>query len=444
MFLDSATLQDLEILPSPHKRGITLWDLLDRTETRIGREALRERLSTPPGSAGEILALQAAHQAIAARSECVRRLLKAADLDGVDDYLNLNWLLPNKMGNVLWPRKWYRQYLDDVSHGHMCVRALIAASGELSHQLLSTDSTVLHSAATQLTSLLSMETMRKLRAAASDVSSSGKRRFDQIARDTAKPTLSAILRRLGDVEAMWSLAAATVEHGWSYPRPASQLTAVGLFHPFLGQQAVRNDLELDQAVRVCFVTGPNMAGKTTFLKAVALAVLLAHVGCGVPAASMDFPLVGNVFSSIDIVDNLSAGESFYLAEVRRIRALAMALAEHGSILAVVDEPFRGTNVHDAEEATVATISRLAVHPAALVLVASHLGEVVPAIVDNTAIRLFHFSAEITADQPQFDYRLRPGVSHQRLGLTLLRQERVLEILETSARRSGGVSPASSA
>jgi DNA mismatch repair ATPase MutS len=243
---------------------------------------------------------------------------------------------------------------------------------------------------------------------------------------------------------MWSLAAATLEHGWSYPRPASQLTTVGLFHPFLGQQAVRNDLELDQAVRVCFVTGPNMAGKTTFLKAVALAVLLAHVGCGVPAASMDFPVVGTVFSSIDIVDNLSAGESFYLAEVRRIRALAMALAERGSILAVVDEPFRGTNVHDAEEATVATISRLAVHPAALVLVASHLGEVVPAIVDNTAIRLFHFSAEITADQPQFDYRLRPGVSHQRLGLTLLRQERVLEILETSARRSGGVSPASSA
>ena len=444
MFLDANTLQDLEIVPSPHKRGVTLWDLLDRTRTRIGRDALRERLRTAPVSAGEILALQAAHQAIATRSDVVRRLLDGADLNGVDDYLSLNWLRPNEMGRALWRRKWYRQYLDDVGHGRICVRGLITASGELSEQLRSADSTVLHSAADQLTALLALETMKNLRAAASDVSSRGKRRFDQLARDRAKPALLAILRELGDVEAMWSLAAATVEHGWSYPRPASQLRAVGLFHPFLGQQAVRNDLELDQGVRVCFVTGPNMAGKTTFLKAVALAVLLAHVGCGVPATAMDFPLVGHCFSSIDIVDNLAAGESFYLAEVRRIRALAVALAEHGAILAVVDEPFRGTNVHDAEEATVATISRLAGHPAALVLVASHLGNVVPEIADNAAIRLFHFSAEITADQPRFDYRLRPGVSHQRLGLTLLRQERVLDILETSAKRSDRVSSAPSA
>jgi DNA mismatch repair ATPase MutS len=96
-----------------------------------------------------------------------------------------------------------------------------------------------------------------------------------------------------------------------------------------------------------------MAGKSTFLKAMALAVFLAHLGCGVPATAMDFPVVGTVFSSVHIVDNLSAGESFYLAEVRRMRALALALSEHQSVFAVVDEPFRGTNVHDAAEATVA-------------------------------------------------------------------------------------------
>jgi DNA mismatch repair protein MutS len=79
-----------------------------------------------------------------------------------------------------------------------------------------------------------------------------------------------------------------------------------------------------------------MAGKSTFLKAVAVAVLLAHAGCGVPAKSMEFPTVGTIFSSVQIADKLSAGESFYLAEVHRIRSLALALHDHKSAVAVVD------------------------------------------------------------------------------------------------------------
>jgi DNA mismatch repair protein MutS len=130
-----------------------------------------------------------------------------------------------------------------------------------------------------------------------------------------------------------------------------------------------------------------------------------------------------------------SGESFYLAEVRRIKGLAAALSNHGSAVAVIDEPFRGTNAHDAAEATVAVITRLAAHPAALVLVASHVGEVVQAILDDPRIALFHFAADVTSDQPRFDYRLRDGVSAQRLGMTLLRQEGVLDLLEHSAQSS---------
>ena len=178
-----------------------------------------------------------------------------------------------------------------------------------------------------------------------------------------------------------------------------------------------------------------MAGKSTFLKAIAVAVLLAHVGSGVPATSMDFPMVRTLFSSPHAADNLRAGESFYLAEVRRIKALAEALFHHGSGVAVIDEPFRGTNVHDAAEATVAVITRLAAHPAVLALVASHVGEVVPAIIDDPRIALRHFAADVTSDPPRFDYCIRDGVSVQRLGMTLLRQEGVLDLLEHPARSS---------
>jgi DNA mismatch repair ATPase MutS len=197
-------------------------------------------------------------------------------------------------------------------------------------------------------------------------------------------------------------------------------------------RSVANDLALDEATRVCVVTGPNMGGKSTFLRAIAMAMLLAHAGCGVPAAAMEFPTVATIFSSVQIIDDLAAGESFYLAEVRRIRALAVALHEHRSMLAVLDEPFRGTNVHDAAEASLGVIARLAGHPQALVFVATHVVEVTDALRGDPRIRFLHFAAEVTGDRPVFDYTLRSGVSTQRLGMTLLRQERVLELLEPNS------------
>jgi DNA mismatch repair protein MutS len=434
MFVDSGTLHDLEIIPTPMTRGLTLWSLLDRTRSRAGREALRHALLSPVHSAEDILALQAAHQALGGSGAAFRTILDGAGMDGVENYLDINWQLPADMGGLLWRHRWYPEYLQDVADGQMRIRALLTAASDLGQRLSATDAALLRTLAEQIKALLAKaEVLELVRLAASQNAAAAKRDFDQLARDLAKPALTALLACMGRVEGMWSLADATLEQCWSYPRPASRLAATGLFHPFLGPQAIRNDLDLEPAVRVCFVTGPNMAGKSTFLKAAAVAVFLAHIGCGVPAASMDFPVVGAIFSSVQIVDDLGAGESFYLAEVRRLRALAVTLSEHRSIFAVVDEPFRGTNVHDAAEATVATITRLADHPAALVVVASHVAEVVPAVSEDPRVRLLHFAAEIRADQPHFDYRIRPGVSVQRLGMTLLRREGVLELLESSSK-----------
>ncbi len=86
-------------------------------------------------------------------------------------------------------------------------------------------------------------------------------------------------------------------------------------------------------------------------------------------------------------------------------------------------------MHDAAEATLAVITRLAAHPSALTFIASHIGEVVPAIASDPRIGLFHFAADVTTDVPRFDYRLREGVSAQRLGMLLLKQEQVLDLLE---------------
>lgn len=433
MFVDSATLQDLEIVPTPTVRGTTLWSLIDRTRTRVGSEALRQRLLSPPHCATDILALQRAHQVLAAEASTYRHALDQAAADDVERYLNANWQLPRDMPPLRRLRRWYRQYLQAVERGHTAVTSLVDSAAELRGRLAQTDAAILQALGDEIGTLLDAAATQELRGVLSKRASSAIFRFDQLARENARSSLARLLQCVGRLEALWSVGVATSEHGWTYPRPSSRLRAVGLYHPFLGRSAVSNDLRLDDRVRVCFVTGPNMAGKSTFLKATAVAVLLAHIGSGVPAASMEFVPVGTVFSSVQIIDNLSAGESFYLAEVRRIGALAAALADHGSAVAVIDEPFRGTNVHDAADATVAVIARLAAHPAALVLVASHVPEVVPTIRADPRIAFFYFAADIAGDRPRFDYRLREGVSEQRLGMALLRQEAVLDRLERSAK-----------
>jgi len=424
MFLDTATLQDLEIVATPGRRGTTLWSMIDRTQTQAGAHALRQRLLAPLCTADAILSLQRAQRTLAA-DEAYRALLDRADLNGVERYLAVTWQLPEAMPALAQFRRWYGPYLKDVAEGRRLITGMLTAAADLRLRLSATGCSVLRELGEALATSLEDPGARELSVLASR---SELRPLDQAARGRGRSVLSDVVRSLGSVEALWSLGAATIEHGWHYPQPSATLRAVGLVHPFLGARAVANDMQLGEDVRVCLVTGPNMAGKSTFLKALSIAVLLAHAGCGVPATSMEFRVVTTVFSSININDNLDAGESFYLAEVRRIAALARALRDRGAAVAVIDEPFRGTNAHDAAEATLAVITHLANHPSAIVFVASHLGEIAPALVDNPRIAFFHFAADVRADAPCFDYRIREGVSTQRLGMTLLRQERVLELL----------------
>jgi DNA mismatch repair ATPase MutS len=434
MFLDAATLEDLEILPSPKVRGLTLWSLVDRTRTRVGHEALRGRFLNPTHAVDDIIALQCAHQAVAAEADVYRRLIDRAAADDVEHYLNSPWQLPRKMSRFAGLRRWHREYKRDIEQGRLVVSSFLEAAAALRGLLGRTGAAILLELADDIGVVMDRDVMRELRRLASPPGSANDR-FDQLAREGATSGLRRLLQCVGRIEAVWSVGVATAEHGWSYPRPSSRLRAVGLFHAFLGRDSVRNDIELADQVRIGFVTGPNMAGKSTFLKAIAVATFLAHTGAGVPAASMEFVPMHTLFSSVQVADNLSAGESFYLAEVRRIGALAAALADHGSALAIVDEPFRGTNVHDAVDATIAIITRLAKHPAALILVASHLGEVVPAIATDPRIALLSFAVDVTGPEPRFDYRLRPGVNEQRLGMTLLRQEGVLDLLDHAAEGS---------
>jgi DNA mismatch repair ATPase MutS len=122
-----------------------------------------------------------------------------------------------------------------------------------------------------------------------------------------------------ELDALVSLADATHKHGLVMPIIETGPTAISaseLVHPLL-EHPVGNPLALDQAGRVLFLTGPNMAGKTTYLRAILTALYFAHLGMGVPAKAFSFVPVQRLLTSISLSDNLADGISFFRAEALR-------------------------------------------------------------------------------------------------------------------------------
>jgi DNA mismatch repair ATPase MutS len=174
-----------------------------------------------------------------------------------------------------------------------------------------------------------------------------------------------------------------------------------------------------------------MAGKTTYLRAFATAFYLAHLGMGVPARNFSFVPAQRLFSSISLNDDLSGGVSYFRAEALRVKAVAEAVADGYRVVAIMDEPFKGTNVKDAFDASLAIMERLATREDCLFMFSSHLIELSEQLSACGQIDCRYFDAEEGEERLRFDYLLRQGVSNQRLGMRVLREEGIFELLDGS-------------
>ena len=256
-------------------------------------------------------------------------------------------------------------------------------------------------------------------------------RLDQSFRIYDREQVQELLRLSYEIDALISLADATSKHGYVIPKVLTGETSIqaeGLVNPQV-QNPIPNDISLDQENKLLFLTGPNMAGKTTYLRAIATALYCGHLGMGVPATGFAFTPVERLFSSISINDNVHTGTSYFLAEVLRIKAIASAVAEGFRVVAIMDEPFKGTNVKDALEASSAVINRLVSKTNSLFLFSSHLIELDEEFSSSKHIKKCHFEAGEIEGKLHFDYLLQPGISSQRLGMRVLSDQGVIELLD---------------
>ena len=260
-------------------------------------------------------------------------------------------------------------------------------------------------------------------------------RLDQSFRVYEKDKVQELMQLTYEIDALRSLADATSKYDYAIPEILDGPTRIqgnGLVHPQV-ENAIANEVGLDQENRMFFLTGPNMAGKTTYLRAISTALYMGHLGMGVPAASFGFTPVDRLFSCISISDNVHTGASYFLAEVLRIKSISSAVAEGFRVIAIMDEPFKGTNVRDALEASLAIIERLESKNNCLFLFSSHLIELDEEFPASMGIVKCHFEARETEGELTFDYLLHSGVSTQRLGMRVLSEQGVFALLDSKPR-----------
>ncbi len=182
---------------------------------------------------------------------------------------------------------------------------------------------------------------------------------------------------------------------------------------------IANDVELNREAPFYIVSGSNMSGKSTLLRAIGINAVLAFAGAPVRASALRLSGL-SIFASVSVVDSLLHGKSKFLAEVERLRQAIQCAIPNQPVLFLVDEIFGGTNSRDrriAAEAVIRTlvnqgaIGALSTHDLALTEIASQAG------MHGVNV---HMGSRDRSDPMDFDYRLKPGVTTESNALAIAR------------------------
>lgn len=213
------------------------------------------------------------------------------------------------------------------------------------------------------------------------------------------------------------------------PAEAHLLKAASLWHPAI-DKAVDNAVMLNREQNLLFLTGANMAGKSTFMKSLGVNVYLAHMGFPVAARQMEFSVLDGICTSINVADNLQKGYSHFYAEVLRVKQVAIAVSNGKKLLVIFDELFKGTNVKDAFDATLAVTAAFAGYHSCLFVISTHITEVGTALQEKQLNMICAYMPTVmNGATPTYTYRLKEGITGDRHGMTILKNEKILEILQ---------------
>jgi DNA mismatch repair ATPase MutS len=262
--------------------------------------------------------------------------------------------------------------------------------------------------------------------------------FDQIFRFRYRDVVQKLLHHIYYLDVYLTVAKVALEFGFTFPNALPKnnhtITLEGLYHPQL-KKAVSNSLEITPQSNVIFLTGANMAGKSTFMKSLSVALYLAHMGFPVAASKMEFSVLDGMYTTINLPDDLGMGASHFYAEVLRAKKVANEL-KNKNLFVVFDELFRGTNVKDAYEATIAFTTAFAAKPNSMFVISTHIieaGEVLKERCNN--INFLYLPTIMEGTHPVYTYKLKQGITADRHGMIIIKNEGILESLDEGKGRN---------
>jgi hypothetical protein len=199
---------------------------------------------------------------------------------------------------------------------------------------------------------------------------------------------------------------------FTYPKIQSELGIAGkaMGHPLIPEhESVANDFKIGSGGQVLIVTGANMAGKSTFLRTVGINLILALNGAPVCASDFTCPIV-NLRTGMRTADSLKDHQSYFYAELDRLKGIMDELRQNIPLLILLDEILKGTNSTDKQTGSIALVKQLLPHPC-LAIIATHdlaLGDLEKEYPNQ--VRNYCFEANIENGQLSFDYTLKPGLA----------------------------------
>jgi len=250
-------------------------------------------------------------------------------------------------------------------------------------------------------------------------------------RHNFKHEINELIDFYSQLDAYLSLAIACNKNHYTFPvlhqSETPFIDAEKMYHPLL-QSPVSYDVQLMKEKNFLFLTGANMAGKSTFIKTVGVSVYLAHIGMGVPAQKMELSFFDGLLSNIHVSDNIMKGESYFFNEVHRIKSTIEKISDGKNWLILIDELFKGTNIQDAMKCSTAVIEGFCKMNNALFVLSTHLYEIAEDLQKHNNIQFKYFETSVHNNQLLFSYELKEGISNDRLGYLILQQEGVVQLL----------------
>jgi DNA mismatch repair protein MutS len=255
--------------------------------------------------------------------------------------------------------------------------------------------------------------------------------FDHLLKSVLHKEMEDVLSFIYELDVNIAVSEVARTKGFTYARawPAEKniLQATELCHPCI-KGAVGNAISMHTQRNVLFLTGANMAGKSTWMKSVGIGIYLAHMGFPIAAADMEFSVREGLYSSINVADNISLGYSHFYAEVVRVKRAAEATATGKRLLLMFDELFKGTNVKDAYDGTLAVTEAFADYRGCLFIVSTHIIEVGEALKGRSNIQFVYMPTVMEGAVPRYTYKLQEGITEDRQGMMIIRNEGILDLI----------------